>query len=271
MEDTEDVQEVSQSGFNPVPSMFTLCNALCGLTAIIMVLNAKGGSPAVPPMALWLVFGAMLFDVFDGLAARILNARSMHGLHLDSLADAISFGVAPAVFIYSAGMNGVDLFGMADKVSWLVAGLYLGCALWRLAAYNTRALAGIDKSDKAVFVGLPSPAAAAMVCCMVHYLPEFLPHPMAQFIGSMAYAAAAALLMVGSAPYPHLRNLFERFPPWVPVLALILVVASIVNLGVAALVLWAHIYILSAPIHMLVVRVLNWYEEFERVHLSGER
>ncbi len=256
--------------FNPVPSMFTLCNALCGLTAVVVTMRGGADAMVIPPMALWLICGAMLFDVLDGLAARLLHAKSMHGLYLDSLADAISFGAAPAVMIYRLGQQCEGLFVFADKLAWLMAGLYLGCALWRLAAYNTRAIMGLDGgSGKAMFVGLPSPAAAAMVCCMVRFLPDLLPDGRSLYIGYMVYSALSALLMVSSAPYPHLRNLFERVPAWIPALTIVVIAWSLFSMGVMALLLWAHVYILTAPVVALAAKLEQRFDfaEWVRLHI----
>ncbi|MBT8045546.1 MAG: CDP-alcohol phosphatidyltransferase family protein [Pontiella sp.] len=262
--------ESMESGarFNGVPSMFTLCNALCGFSAIVITMGGAADASVVSRMALWLVCGAMFFDLLDGLAARLLNAHSMHGLQLDSLADAISFGAAPAVMIFRIIQHHAGVFALAEYVAWLMAGLYLGCAIWRLAAHNTRAITAVDDvSEKAVFVGLPSPAAAAMVCCMVRFLPDYLVEGWSLYLGYIAYAALSALLMVSSAPYPHLRTLFERAPTWIPVLTIVLLAGSLFSMGVVALLLWAHIYILSAPAVALAMKLEHRFDLVEWVRL----
>ena len=130
----EFIEESTDSHFNPVPSLFTLCNALCGFTSVLFTLRAEPG--VIPAISLWLIFGAMLFDVMDGLAARVLKAQSLHGMNLDSMADVISFGVAPAVIIHQLILGQTSLSGHIPGLAWFIAAFYLGCALWRLAQYN---------------------------------------------------------------------------------------------------------------------------------------
>lgn len=247
------VEKEQSDTFNPVPSIFTLFNALSGFTAILLVADGK----MVPPKALWLIFVAMLFDVLDGWMARRLNAGSLHGLSLDSLADAISFGAAPAVFIHSIGMSVLTPQGLPALVVRLISGLYLGCALWRLAVYNTRAITGAEKKNHALFVGLPSPAAAAMICCMAWLLPGFSLEPRAQFYAFTIYTLIASLLMVSSVPYLHLRNVLGSIPRRfsLPLLAVALTVVAFYRF--VGLVLLAHVYILLPPLEAFFGRLLR--------------
>jgi len=243
-----DFIELRGGRFNPIPSIFTLCNAICGFTAIALVLGAHTRGLVIPPLALWLIFAAMFFDVLDGLAARALNAPSMHGMNLDSLADAISFGAAPALFIYALGIHSVVAHTLPSVIVRLLAGLYLSCTLWRLAIYNTRTILGQEKETKVMFVGLPSPAAAAMICCMVWLLPQLLPAEKAQFFVYVIYTLAASLLMISTTPYPHLRNLIRKWPPWVLLVLGLLATALVYKFSIVALIFVAHFYILSTPI-----------------------
>jgi CDP-diacylglycerol--serine O-phosphatidyltransferase len=189
----------------------------------------------------------------------------MHGLHLDSLSDAVSFGVAPAIVIYQVGLRGLAFFPLAEAAAWLVAGLYLGCALWRLAAYNTRAIQGSGKQSRAIFIGLPSPAAAAAVCSMVFVLPACMPDERLLFFGYMAYGTLAALLMVSSVPYPHGRIFLEKNGVWGPLCLSVLLVVSLFYMGIWALVLWAHIYIFAVPLVDLAIRIDRRYELLDRL------
>ena len=121
-----------------IPNIITLCNATCGIIAILL------GNPI---LGAYLVMLAMILDAADGLAARALNVKSDLGKQLDSLADLISFGVAPAYLYYS-------LFN--DVESLLACIFYVLSALFRLAKFNTT-------DTMRDFNGLPSPAAAGMV------------------------------------------------------------------------------------------------------------
>ncbi len=120
-----------------VPSSITLCNALCGLSAILYMTGDHASETLVPLPAVWLILLAMFFDIFDGFAARKLNAVSTHGVQLDSLSDLLSFGIAPAILIFlvAQGCCSGSLFG--QWIAWSVSGFFMVCALWRLALYNT--------------------------------------------------------------------------------------------------------------------------------------
>jgi len=265
-------EDAGGRGFNPIPSLLTLCNALCGFGAIALAFR-RGGDPAVavPTISLWLVFFAMFFDVFDGLSARLLQAASLHGMQLDSLADAISFGVAPATFVFLLGRQAGEGLAMAEPVAWLVAGLYLSCALWRLAVYNVRALEGADGDDeRAAFTGLPSPAAAGIVCGMTLLLPT-LSEGLPLFWLSMLYASTAALLMVGPVAYPHVRRVVEGMPAAMRLALLLLIVASFMRFGKMALVLWAHVYVLVPTVTDAAVRLDRRFALAEKMHLPGRR
>ena len=84
-----------------IPNTLTLCNSLCGFAAILYMLHSYKASPSAALnifcVASWVIFFAMIFDVFDGLAARLLNAASLHGIQMDSLSDMVTFGVTPAI------------------------------------------------------------------------------------------------------------------------------------------------------------------------------
>ncbi|MDH3981780.1 MAG: CDP-alcohol phosphatidyltransferase family protein, partial [Kiritimatiellaceae bacterium] len=120
-----------------IPCSITLCNALCGLSAIICMISPRSAETTVPFFAILLIFAAMFFDIFDGFAARKLKAESMHGMELDSLSDMLSFGIAPAILIFVTGQGWHQNLQPFHWVAWLAAGFFTVCALWRLAQYNT--------------------------------------------------------------------------------------------------------------------------------------
>ena len=108
-----------------------------------------------------LIFWAIVLDLLDGRIARLTNTTSEFGGELDSLADVISFGVAPALMAYAWG------FGSVPRVGWLAAFLFVVCGALRLARFNVQRQA----TDGRFFVGLPIPAAAAMVAAVVNDRP----------------------------------------------------------------------------------------------------
>lgn len=133
-----------------VPSTFTLLNLLSGFYAII---NASQGSFVA---AAWLIAAAGLFDVLDGMMARLVNGTSEFGVELDSLADIVSFGVAPSFLLYEFGLSQLGLAGV------VVAALPAICGSVRLARYNIN-----FQVKKDYFDGLPIPAQAATVVAFI--------------------------------------------------------------------------------------------------------
>ncbi|MEX0609091.1 MAG: CDP-diacylglycerol--serine O-phosphatidyltransferase [Balneolaceae bacterium] len=131
-----------------VPSFFTLMNLFCGFLAIISISNGDLGRGA------WLIALAGLFDVFDGLMARLANATSDFGIELDSISDMVSFGVAPGFLIYTWSMHELGFLGI------MVSALPPLCGAVRLARFNVNARLTPKKDN---FIGLPIPAQAIIL------------------------------------------------------------------------------------------------------------
>lgn len=153
----EDGQTIRRKGIYLLPNLFTTGNLFCGFYAIIA---AQAGLFASACIA---VFVAMLLDSLDGRVARLTNTQSKFGEQYDSLADMVTFGVAPAMVAYSWALN--DL----GKVGWMVAFIYAACGALRLARFNAQ----IEETDSRYFTGLASPAAAALVVGMVWALSDY--------------------------------------------------------------------------------------------------
>jgi CDP-diacylglycerol--serine O-phosphatidyltransferase len=217
------------------------------LAAIVVLFESVRNSGGLPVAALWLIFFAMLFDLLDGLAARLLHAESLHGMTLDSLADVISFGAAPAVLVYVSGLDAVQK-GLPILAVYLASGLYLGCAMWRLAVHNSRPMHEADEQNRLDFTGLPSPAAAAMVCSMA-WLMMPSQGPTGNSAVYLAYVLPAALLMISSFSYPHLRHLTELLPVWISVVISLSALSLVMLFGMKGLVILSHAYLLSAPVY----------------------
>ncbi len=210
-----------------LPTLFTLGNLVCGFFAIVVASRiAKPGLDAMEPSPLLgsareiiasvdpthnlmlcgaLIFLAMLFDTFDGHVARITRTTSDFGGQLDSLCDAVSFGVAPAILLVKMCPQFTSLH---SEAVWAIAALYACCAVLRLARYNVET----DESDLGVFSGLPSPAAAAVIAstAMLSYtlrkeinFESFAGYDWWLQRTLPLFAIAVALLMVSRVPYPH--------------------------------------------------------------------
>ncbi|MBN1333722.1 MAG: CDP-diacylglycerol--serine O-phosphatidyltransferase [Synergistales bacterium] len=166
-----------------LPNMVTSGNLICGMLSIILVIHGQ----FVP--AGWLIFIAVFFDFMDGKIARRIGAGSKFGLEYDSLADVISFGVAPALLLYSVYLK--DVFGV---IGALIASFFVLCGALRLARFNIVHIPG-------PFQGLPIPAAGLFVASFV--IGEIpLPFMVASFL-----LVSSGLLMISSIPWGNLKGM----------------------------------------------------------------
>ena len=141
----------SQHGIYVLPNLLTSANLFCGFYALIAAIQGHYLKAAIAIMV------AAVFDWLDGKIARLTHAVSRFGLEYDSLCDAISFGVAPAILVY---LWALQPFG---RLGWLAALLFLACGTLRLARFNTQ----VGHMDSEYFNGLPIPAAAFMIAATV--------------------------------------------------------------------------------------------------------
>jgi len=248
-----------------VPNSLTLCNSLCGFLAILTALRAY--EAPTPEESLPVFFScaviiccAMIFDSLDGLAARIFNAASMHGVQMDSLADMVTFGVAPAtlVAVMTHSLRAPSNIGRTEEVLiYLLCSVYVGCAALRLATYNVHAILEKKSSDR--FSGLPSPGAAAGVCVVVAFAWASDIDLTKYAVVLPAYAAFLGLLMVSPIPYTHAGKWIcsvRRNRKRLLLLVAMLCVAVFFRIpGIAALV---TLYIFVGPVLALLRFLLHW-------------
>ena len=205
--------------------MVTSGNLLCGLFSIMLAFEGR----YVP--AAWLIFFATIFDGLDGKVARSLGGGSQFGLEFDSLADLVSFGVAPGMLFYLIGLRG--FFGILGAS---VSCFFVLCVALRLARFNVVHVPG-------PFQGLPSPAGGLFVASFVLAGTEFRPAVMAIVL------VFAGFLMVSSVPYANLKKLTRRSADKKHCLALFALVSlSFAFLGAAAPLFLFSLYIVSGLI-----------------------
>ena len=155
-------------GIYLLPSLFTAANLFCGYRALIATLN---GGVNNFDMAARFIGLAILFDMLDGRIARATGTSTELGKQFDSLADVISFGIAPAILAYTWGARAI-LSGDAaqaphiHQLGWLMCFAFLICCAWRLARFNVQGMA--PGSESRFFAGMPTPAAAGMIAATVH-------------------------------------------------------------------------------------------------------
>jgi len=229
-------RETIRRGFYVIPSLFTVANMFCGFLSIIESTRGHFERSAV------LLLVAIFADVLDGRIARLTGTATAFGEAYDSLADVVSFGVAPALLAYQWGLSEVHRVGMAVVFLFLVAGSI------RLARFNAKSHDSLD------FIGLPIPAGAGSIAMLVLMSPTPVTHP--AFIPVVAaFVLALSLLMVSNLPYKSFKgvNLRRKWPA--PTLFLIALVFSLVTLTPHVLSVLAAIYVLSAPVTILTRRV----------------
>lgn len=264
----------ARRGLAVLPTMFTLGNLLCGFAAVFFASRPLetpmplGWSPLT--IAAGFIFVGMLCDGLDGRIARLVRGTSSLGEQLDSMADMVTFGVAPAFLVVqlvgvetpfvSVSERTDDIF---DRVGMIVALIYVACAALRLARFNIE-VAGDSLDDHMSFKGLPSPGAAGTVASLVLLHQHFLrhlgegvaPHESWRLhlsaVVMVAVTLLAALAMVSRLRYVHVLNRYVRGRAkieniaWVVIVLLLLLVRPQGSLAAAFVA-----YALSAPLTWL--------------------
>lgn len=200
-------------GIYILPSLFTTANLFAGFYAIVMAMQ---GNFEYAPIA---IFIAMVLDMLDGRVARMTHTESEFGVQYDSIVDMVSFGMAPALVMYSWALSGLG------KLGWLAAFIYVAGAGLRLARFNVQ----VGTIDKRYFRGLPSPAAAALVMSFIWVLNAYgVPGREISLI-ALAVTIVAGGLMVSNVRYRSFKDLdLHGRVPFVAILALPLAFVLIV-------------------------------------------
>lgn len=226
-------------GIYLLPNLFTTGGLFAGFYAIIA---ASAGQYVDACIA---VFVAGLLDGIDGRVARMTGTQTEFGMQYDSLADLVSFGMAPALVMYHWSLSGLKLMGPAwGKLGWSLAFLYAACAALRLARFNVQT----GSTDKRYFIGLASPAAAGLMMSFVWICASNNWSGDSMRAVAPVVTAVAALLMVSRFRYHSFKALpmGER----VPFIVILLAVGMFVALAIdppSVLFTITALYLLSGP------------------------
>lgn len=184
-------------GIYVLPSLFTLGNIVLGFYAVILAESQRNFM-----LAATLVIIAGVLDSLDGRIARMTHTESEFGKELDSLADVLTFGAAPAYIAYLWGLNEFERLG------WLFAAFYLICTATRLARFNVQT----KTTDSRYFVGLPSPAGAGILTSVFFWMPvlEEFARPETLRVGMLVLVPLVGALMVSTFRYPSFKSINLR-------------------------------------------------------------
>lgn len=223
-----------------LPSMFTIGNMFCGYACIVFAMRGEFHT-AAPFIGI-----AFIMDALDGRIARMTGATSAFGIQLDSLADVISFGMAPAILSFAWGLHEMGRWG------WAIAFLFVAAAALRLARFNIQTAAA---TDKRYFVGMPSPAAASVPAATVFAWPyQIQDFTMALLV--VPVVLVPAVLMVSTVRFRSFKDLnlgWRR--SYVPLFFVVLVVAAVAAEPRVMLAVCAYAYLLSAFVGLALNRM----------------
>ena len=220
-------------GIYLLPNILTICGLFAGFYAIIA--SGKG----IYDNAAIAIFIAMIMDSLDGRIARLTNTVTDFGIQLDSLADMVSFGVAPALVTYHWALSSLG------KLGWLSAFVYAVAVVLRLARFNVQ----VRKIDKRYFQGLPCPPAAGVIAGMVWTCSNFDLSGLAVSIAAAAITVLTGILMVSKLRYRSFKDIdFKNNVPFFTILLLVLIIVLVSIDPAQILFVVFSLYALSGPV-----------------------
>ena len=254
-----------------LPNLMTAGNLCCGFLAVLSVFYgvmeaSKNGTynfieaKKYYEMAILLIFGSCIFDLLDGRMARLTGQDSPFGREFDSLADIVSFGMAPAMLLAKA-----VLFPLPNNVGWGIALLYLLCGAMRLARFNCLAVMPKKPGDNGDFTGIPIPMAAGFIASLTILIINF--EETDRDIGWWKYLLAAtmfglSLLMMSKVRYPSFKKIDFRTKGSIwSVLAIAIVLVLLVRYRYAGPVVVFSLYLIYGLVRPLISR--RWQKDIE--------
>ena len=222
-----------------LPSMFTVGTLFCGYACIVYALGGEYATAAK------FVGVATVLDVLDGRIARLASAASAFGGEFDSLADVVSFGVAPAVLVFAWGLEPLPRLGLAAGF------LYVTATALRLARFNVQS----ENPDKRYFIGMPSPAAAGVLVATVFFWPEGFGLAQGKYV-ALVMVLVPAIMMVSPIRFRAFGALTLRpRSSFLVLLQFAVLIAAIAVQPESVLLVMAYSYLASGPIGFLIGRL----------------
>src|SRR5881628_3774291 len=218
-----------------LPSLLTMGNMFCGYACVVYAM--RGEYETAAPF----IGFAYVLDMLDGRIARLTGAESAFGLQFDSLADVISFGIAPAILSFAWGLSPLGRLG------WAAGFLFVACAAMRLARFNIQ-----TGGDKRYFVGMPSPAAAAIPASTVYLFPDGL-YDYRAALPALAMVLVPAVLMVSTIRFRAFKTIDSETRR--PYTVLLFIAAGIILIAThpqVMLVVIAYGYLASAFVGLAI-------------------
>ena len=237
-------RENLKRGIYIIPGIFTAANIYCGYYSIIQSIRENY------EIAAMLIILAAFIDLIDGRIARITKTTSGFGTELDSLADVISFGIAPALLVYSWSLNNLP------KIGWTFTFIYVICGAIRLARHNVKS----ESTDKRFFLGLPIPPAAGIISSLIFYSPDPVEDKFVSVLVGML-VLSISFLMVSTVRYRTFKDVdLRKKQSWGYIVIMGLFFACISINPKFFLLVVALLYLLSGGVFIII----NRYKEHKK-------
>jgi CDP-diacylglycerol--serine O-phosphatidyltransferase len=239
-----------------LPSAFTVANLLCGYYAILATLEGGVTNMDHAARAIGL---AILFDSLDGRVARAMGTNSEFGREFDSLADVVSFGIAPAFLAYVWGVHAMAAANAAEgmhltQLGWLVGFFFTVCCAWRLARFNIQ---GMAPGGSRFFVGMPTPAAAGMIAATVHCFEAPIQDERFSLLW-LLLVVVLGVLMSSTVRYYSFKDIpWTRREPSLAVVTIALLLCAVVLFSRPTLMLIASAYV----VHGIVLQIIRFAKQ----------
>lgn len=251
---SQDGQKISRKGIYLLPNLLTLGALFAGFYAIIAGMNGNFNAAG------WAILIAAVMDGLDGRVARLTNTQSAFGAQFDSLADMVSFGVAPALIVFSWALSSLGNAG------WAASFIYMSCAALRLARFNVQ----LGTVDKRFFVGLQSPVAAGLVTFVVWVASKYEIEPgVGVGVITALLTAFTGLLMVSNYRYYSFKEIhFKGTVPYVVFLMTVVLLVVIAQRPHEVLLTMCLVYASSGPAIAIYKKYLSRRHKTENKDIS---